>query len=87
MDRSGAYAARYIAKDIVSQQFADRCEVQLAYAIGMEEPVSVFVDCFGTNHIPVDNIVAYIRSEYDLTPRGIINTLGLLDVARAQSFF
>lgn len=80
VDRSGAYAARYIAKDIVSQQFADRCEVQLAYAIGVEEPVSLYVECFGTNRIPVENIVAYIRCEYDLTPRGIINTLGLMDV-------
>ena len=80
VDRSAAYAARYIAKDIVSQQFADRCEVQLAYAIGVEEPVSLYVECFGTNRIPVENIVAYIRSEYDLTPRGIINTLGLMDV-------
>ena len=80
VDRSAAYAARYIAKDIVSQQFADRCEVQLAYAIGVEEPVSLYVECFGTNHIPMENIVAYIRSEYDLTPRGIINTLGLMDV-------
>ena len=79
-DRSGAYAARYIARDIVRQQYADRCEVQLAYAIGVAEPVSVYVDCFGTNRIPEADIVDYILKEYDLTPRGIITALGLLDV-------
>ncbi len=80
VDRSGAYAARYIARDIVRQQYADRCEVQLAYAIGVAEPVSVYVDCFGTNRIPEADIVDYILKEYDLTPRGIITALGLLDV-------
>ena len=80
VDRSGAYAARYIARDIVRQQFADRCEVQLAYAIGVAEPVSVYVDCFGTNRIPEADIVDYILTEYDLTPKGIITALGLLDV-------
>ena len=80
VDRSGAYAARYIARDIVHQQLADRCEVQLAYAIGVAEPVSVYVDCFGTNLIPEADIVDYILKEYDLTPKGIITALGLLDV-------
>lgn len=80
VDRSGAYAARYIARDIVRQKFADRCEVQLAYAIGVAEPVSVCVNCFGTNQIPEDDIVDYILKEYDLTPQGIIHALGLLDV-------
>lgn len=80
VDRSGAYAARYIARDIVRQQYADRCEVQLAYAIGVAEPVSVYVDCFGTNRIPEQDIVDYIIAEYNLTPQGIINALGLLDV-------
>lgn len=80
VDRSGAYAARYIARDAVQQGFADRCEVQLAYAIGVAEPVSVCVDCFGTNHIPDAEIVDYILKEYDLTPKGIITALGLLDV-------
>ena len=80
VDRSGAYAARYIARDIVRQQYADRCEVQLAYAIGVAEPVSVYVDCFGTNRIPEADIVDYILTEYDLTPKGIITALGLLDV-------
>ncbi len=80
VDRSGAYAARYIARDIVHQQLADRCEVQLAYAIGVAEPVSVYVDCFGTNRIPEADIEDYILKEYDLTPKGIITALGLLDV-------
>ena len=80
VDRSGAYMARKIARDIVNLQYADRCEVQLAYAIGITEPVSVAVDCFGTEHIPVAVIEDFIRTSYDLTPKGIIDRLGLLTV-------
>lgn len=80
VDRSGAYMARKIARDIVNLQYADRCEVQLAYAIGIAEPVSVSVDCFGTEHIPVAVIEDFIRASYDLTPKGIIDSLGLLTV-------
>lgn len=80
VDRSGAYMARKIAKDIVRAGDAKRCEVQLAYAIGVAEPVSVGVDCFGTEQRPVGEIVKAIRSSYDLTPRGIIDRLHLLDV-------
>ena len=80
VDRSGAYAARYIARDVVRQRLADRCEVQIAYAIGVADPVSIHVDCFGTNRIPEREIVEYIKTEYDLTPQGIITALGLLDV-------
>ena len=80
VDRSGAYMARKIARDVVAAEYADACEVQLAYAIGIAEPVSVNVDCFGTQAVPPGFIEAWIRDEYDLTPRGIISSLGLLGV-------
>ena len=80
VDRSGAYMARKIAKDILRHGFARRCEVQLAYAIGVEEPVSVFVDTFHTGRVPAAYLVSWIRKHYDLTPNGIISSLGLRDV-------
>lgn len=80
VDRSAAYMARKIAKDIVRAHLARRVEVQLAYAIGVAEPVSISVDCFGTNHVPKRFIVNWIRRHYDLTPAGIISFLGLRDV-------
>jgi S-adenosylmethionine synthetase len=80
VDRSGAYMARKIARDIVRAGLARRCEVQLAYAIGIAEPVSVSAYCFGTNRIPVLEIEQQIRTLYDLTPGGIIALLRLLDV-------
>ena len=78
VDRSGAYMARKIAKDIVRSGQAKRCEVQLAYAIGVAEPVSVAVECFGTEQVPVEQICSWIRDSYDLTPSGIIEKLDLL---------
>ena len=80
VDRSGAYMARKIARDIVCGGYADRCEVQIAYAIGVAEPVSVFVDCFGTERQSREFIEGYVRENYDLTPRGIIQSLRLIDV-------
>ena len=80
VDRSGAYMARKIAKDIMRHGFARRCEVQLAYAIGVEEPVSIFVDTFRTGKVPAAYLVSWIRKHYDLTPNGIISSLGLRDV-------
>ena len=80
VDRSDAYMARKIAKDIVRARFARRVEVQLAYAIGVAEPVSISVDCFGTNPVPERFIVNWIRKHYDLSPAGIISFLGLRDV-------
>lgn len=80
VDRSGAYIARKIAKDIVRKGYAYECEVQIAYAIGVSEPVSIYVDDLGAMKKPVGEIEDYIRKNYDLTPRGIINQLGLLDV-------
>lgn len=80
VDRSGAYAARKIARDIVSAGYADKAEVQIAYAIGIAEPVSVYVETFGTEHQDKEFITQYVRENYDLTPRGIIESLSLLDV-------
>ena len=80
LDRSGAYMARKIAKDIIRSGFARRVEVQLAYAIGVAEPVSISVDCFGTQRVPRAYIVSWIRKHYDLTPAGIIRSLCLRDV-------
>lgn len=80
VDRSGAYAARKIARDIVSAGYADKAEVQIAYAIGIAEPVSAYVETFGTEHQDKEFITQYVRENYDLTPKGIIESLGLLDV-------
>ena len=72
--------ARKIACDLVRDALAERCEVQLAYAIGVAEPVSVVVNCFGTNSEPTSYITSRIRMLYDLTPAGIIRDLNLLEV-------
>lgn len=80
VDRSAAYMARKIAKDIVREGYAKRCEVQLAYAIGVAEPVSVYVATFGTSRYTTKQLEEMIRERYDLTPRGIIKELHLLDV-------
>lgn len=77
VDRSASYAARYIAKNVVAAKLADRMEVQLAYAIGVAQPVSVSVDCFGTNKIPEAKITEAIRENFDLRPAGIIKMLDL----------
>ena len=80
VDRSGAYMARKIAVDIVRAGYADKAEVQIAYAIGVPEPVSVYVDTFGTGKQSREFIEQYVKDSYDLTPKGIITTFGLLDV-------
>jgi S-adenosylmethionine synthetase len=77
VDRSGAYATRHLAKNIVAAGLADRCQVQVAYAIGVAEPVSINVDCFGTGYVPDDRITAAVRKVVDLTPQGIIQRLAL----------
>jgi S-adenosylmethionine synthetase len=77
VDRSAAYMARHIAKNVVASGLASECEVQLAYAIGVAEPVSVLVDCFGTNTAPEDSIEKAIVSTFPLTPAGIIDYLKL----------
>ena len=80
VDRSGAYMARKIARDIVLAGYVNKCEVQIAYAIGVADPVSVYVETFGTEHEDRRFIEQYVRESYDLTPKGIIKRLGLLDV-------
>ncbi|HEL1838345.1 TPA: methionine adenosyltransferase [Streptococcus suis] len=80
VDRSAAYMARKIAKDIVREGYAKRCGVQLAYAIGVAEPVSVYVETFGTSRYTTKQLEGMIRERYDLTPRGIIKELHLLNV-------
>jgi S-adenosylmethionine synthetase len=77
VDRSAAYMARHIAKNIVAAGLADRCEVQLAYAIGVAEPVSVLVDTFGTCKVDADTIPDLVRANFQLTPKGIIDSLKL----------
>ncbi len=77
VDRSAAYAARWVAKNIVEAKLARRCEVQVAYAIGVAEPVSVMVDTFGTGALPDRRLEQVVREVFDLTPRGIIDTLKL----------
>ncbi len=77
VDRSAAYMARYIAKNIVAAELAGRCEVQLAYAIGVADPVSVLVDTFGTGNVPDDKIAKIVREAFDLKPAAIIRTLNL----------
>jgi len=77
VDRSACYMARYIAKNVVAAGLARRCQVQLAYAIGVAEPVSVYVDCFGTAVIDEDKLSELIRANFHLTPKGIIETLDL----------
>ena len=78
VDRSASYMARYVAKNIVASGLADKCEVQLAYAIGVAEPVSVMINTFGTGKIPSDRIAQIAREEFDMRPRAIIETLDLL---------
>ena len=78
VDRSAAYAARHVAKNVVAAGLASRCEVQLAYAIGVAEPVSVSVETFGTNEVEESKIIKLIRNNFELKPAGIIRSLYLL---------
>jgi S-adenosylmethionine synthetase len=78
VDRSAAYAARYVAKNIVAAGLAKKCEVQVAYAIGIARPVSVLVETFGTGRIPDEKIATLVEKHFDLRPKGIIHSLNLL---------
>lgn len=80
VDRSAAYMGRKIARDIVLAGFADKCEIQIAYAIGLTDPVSVNIDCFGTEYQDAKFIEQYVKENYDLTPRGICEFLHLKEV-------
>jgi S-adenosylmethionine synthetase len=77
VDRSACYMARYVAKNIVAAELADKCEVQVAYAIGVAEPVSIMVDTFGTGKASEEEIEAKVRKVFDMRPAGIIKTLDL----------
>ncbi len=77
VDRSACYAARWVAKNLVAAGLCDRCEVQVAYAIGVAEPVSIMVDTFGTGKVSDDKLTSLVRKHFDLTPKGIIETLKL----------
>jgi len=78
VDRSAAYAARYVAKNVVAAGLADKCEVQVAYAIGVARPVSIHVETFGTAHVDENKIEALIAEHFDLRPKGIVQMLDLL---------
>ncbi|HEY8485731.1 MAG TPA: methionine adenosyltransferase, partial [Longimicrobiales bacterium] len=78
VDRSGAYAARWAAKNVVAAGLARRCEIQLAYAIGVAEPVAIGVETFGTGQEDEAAIERWVRERFDLTPRGIVEGLDLL---------
>ena len=78
VDRSGAYYARYVAKNIVAHGYADECEIQVSYGIGMEKPVSMYVECFGSNKKPMKEILKYVEENFDFSPDNIIKELGLL---------
>ena len=80
VDRSGAYMARKIARDIVLSEYAEKCEIQIAYAIGMTDPVSVNIDCFGTESQNPRMIEQFVKDSYDLTPRAMCESLSLRDV-------
>jgi S-adenosylmethionine synthetase len=87
VDRSGAYAARWVAKNVVAAGLARRCEVQVAYAIGVAEPVSIRVDAFGTSALAPDELEKLVRNHFDLTPAGIIDALALRrPIYRATSY-
>jgi S-adenosylmethionine synthetase len=77
VDRSGAYIARYLAKNIVASGVCERCEIQISYAIGVAEPVSIFVDMFGTEKVTREQVVEAVKTNFDLTPKGIITKLDL----------
>ena len=78
VDRSAAYAARYVAKNIVAAGIAERCEIQLSYAIGVAEPTSISVETFGTGKVSNEKIVELIRDHFELRPKGLIKMLDLI---------
>ena len=78
MDRSAAYALRYVAKNIVASGLADKCLVQVAYAIGVAEPVSLMIDTYGTGKLSDEKIASIVREQFDLRPKGIVQMLDLL---------
>lgn len=78
VDRSAAYAARHVAKNIVAAGLADQCEIQISYAIGVAEPTSIFIETFGTGRLPTEELISLVNTHFDLTPQGIIDHHDLL---------
>ena len=78
VDRSGAYYARYVAKNIVAHGYADRCEIQFGFAIGVAKPVSMYVETFGTSHVPMSEIYNFIKNNFDFRVDNMIKELDLL---------
>lgn len=78
VDRSGAYYARYVAKNIVAHNLADRCEIQIGFSIGLPEPVAIYIECFGTNKTSMENIEKYVFDNFDFSLENIIKELDLL---------
>ena len=85
IDRSGAYMLRHIAKNVVANGLARKCEIQMSYGIGLRYPLSIYIDCFGTNRIPEGLIIKLIKERFDLTPRGIIDYLRLQEPIYAKT--
>ena len=85
VDRSGAYAMRWVAKNVVAAGLAERCETQVAYAIGKAKPVGLFVECFGTEIVPIERIQDAVLEVFDLRPAAIIRDLELLKPIYAQT--
>lgn len=77
VDRSASYACRYIAKNIVAADLADKCEVQVSYAIGTAKPVSIFIETFGTGRLPAEELLALVKQNFELRPAGLIHTFNL----------
>jgi len=84
VDRSAAYAGRYVAKNIVAAGLADRCEIQVSYAIGVAEPTSIMIDTFGTGKISDERITELVREHFDLRPYGILKMLDLLNAKQIK---
>ena len=84
VDRSAAYAGRYVAKNIVAGGLAERCEIQISYAIGVAEPTSIMVDTFGTGKISDERITELVREHFDLRPYGILKMLDLLNAEKIK---
>ena len=85
VDRSASYMARYIAKNIIAAKLASRCEIQLSYGIGISKPLSIYVNTFGTSRYSDDHIIRIIKENFDLTPKGIIDTLNLKNINYLES--
>lgn len=85
VDRSAAYMARYIAKNLVANGYAKRCEIQISYAIGVAKPVSIHIETFGTSGYSEEELIKIVEKNFDLTPQGMIKTLDLKKPIYAQT--